>query len=154
MAIYRKRISGRAALVAIFAAVLSGLTACATSQAPPAPAQSERPPDDSIRFLTSEYDVRLTTPGRGAALADAARAGFVDVPAAELGDQMRKLLENVGRALQRLPDGIGPYALEEIQMNLTVDAKGGVIVTVGATAGITLTLKRPTGGASVPTRTK
>ena len=67
---------------------------------------------------------------------------------------MRKLLENVGRALQRLPDGIGPYALEEIQMNLTVDAKGGVIVTVGATAGITLTLKRPTGGASVPTRTK
>ena len=58
MAIYRKRINGRAALVVIFAAVLSGLTACATGQAPPTPAQSERPQDDGIRFLTSEYDVR------------------------------------------------------------------------------------------------
>ena len=67
---------------------------------------------------------------------------------------MRKLLENVGRALQRVPEGIGPYALDEIQMSLTVDAKGGVIVSVGATAGITLTLKRPTSGASTPARSR
>lgn len=143
MAIYRKRISGRAALVTIVAAIVSGVTACATGQAPPAPAASERPPDDSIRFLTSQYDVRFTTSGR---------AGFVNVPAAELGDQMRILLDRVGRALQRVPDGIGPYTLDEIQMSLTVDAKGGLIVSVGATAGITLTLKRPTGGASAPAR--
>jgi hypothetical protein len=143
MAIYRKRTDHHATRLGIFSLALFSLTACATAQPRPSPAHSEAwPAEDSIRFQT--YDARFAF-GPG---------GLVDVSAAELGDALRKLLEKMDRSLQRVPAGIGPYALDEIQMSLTVDAKGGVIVSVGATAGIILTLKRSAGGASAPARSR
>ena len=135
-------ISGRNSVIA--AAALVGLTACATSQGRPTPAPLTPPvppAKDTIRFLP--YDVGHQFIG----------IPPVDLPAAELGEQMKKLLGNFGQSLQHVPDAIGPYALDEIQMSLAVDAKGGVVVSVGATAGITLTLKRSK-GPSEPARTK
>lgn len=63
MAIWRIK-----APLGLLACALSGVTACATTQAPhpPAPAEVRPAAPDAIRFLTQEYDVRFAAVPTGA----------------------------------------------------------------------------------------
>jgi hypothetical protein len=110
----------------LIALTLFSVSACATIQVPPTALAEVRPAaPDAIRFLTREYDVLFAAGPAGAP---------VDVPAGRLADEIVKLLQNVGQALQRAPGAVGSYDLDEIQLYLSVDAKYGVVVTVSGTA--------------------
>ncbi len=68
------------------------------------------------------------------------------VKASELGDNIRDFLSKVTPALASAGENLKEYSIDEFELSLTVNAKGGIsllgVDEAGASAGIKVKLKR------------
>jgi hypothetical protein len=87
----------------------------------------------------STQDYKLTAGSR-------ISARVVSLAAEDLGQNLKTFLESFQEAFNSLPQKVGDFRLEQVELNLVTNASGGIELVgkldVGAEASITVVLKR------------